>query len=39
MGDNVVHPHKHTDTPATVDAAPAVLTVVPDAPPVRPVPL
>ncbi len=33
MTENVVHLHK------TTDAAPAVLTVVPDAPPARPVPL
>ncbi|MFF1273680.1 FtsK/SpoIIIE domain-containing protein [Streptomyces marokkonensis] len=39
MSENVVHLHKHTDTPAAVDNAPTVLTVVPDAPPARPVPL
>ncbi|WPP31424.1 FtsK/SpoIIIE domain-containing protein [Streptomyces sp. CL7] len=42
MSENVVHLHKHTNPPAeavTDDAAPTVLTVVPDAPPVRPVPL
>ncbi|MFF8541479.1 FtsK/SpoIIIE domain-containing protein [Streptomyces werraensis] len=42
MSENVVHLHKHTNPPAeptTVDTAPTVLTVVPDAPPVRPVPL
>lgn len=39
MSENVVHLHKHTDTPAAVDTAPTVLTVVPDAPPARPVPL
>ncbi|MFF7825079.1 FtsK/SpoIIIE domain-containing protein [Streptomyces rochei] len=43
MSENVVHLHKHTGTPAveptTGDTAPTVLTVVPDAPPVRPVPL
>ncbi|MFJ7137587.1 FtsK/SpoIIIE domain-containing protein [Streptomyces fungicidicus] len=38
MSENVVHFHKHTDPPAP-DAAPTVLTVVPDAPPARPVPL
>ncbi|MGW0108176.1 FtsK/SpoIIIE domain-containing protein [Streptomyces cellulosae] len=38
MSENVVHLHKHTD-PAPVDTAPTVLTVVPDAPPTRPVPL
>ncbi|MDX3549653.1 ATP-binding protein [Streptomyces europaeiscabiei] len=38
MSENVVHLHKPTDPPA-VDAAPTVLTVVPDAPPARPVPL
>ncbi|MEU4489455.1 FtsK/SpoIIIE domain-containing protein [Streptomyces purpurascens] len=37
MSDNVVHLHKHTDP--TDDTAPTVLTVVPDAPPARPVPL
>ncbi|MFJ3139003.1 ATP-binding protein [Streptomyces sp. NPDC086843] len=38
MSENVVHLHKHTDPPAP-DTAPTVLTVVPDAPPARPVPL
>ncbi|MFD5774185.1 FtsK/SpoIIIE domain-containing protein [Streptomyces fungicidicus] len=38
MSENVVPFHKHTDPPAP-DAAPTVLTVVPDAPPARPVPL
>ncbi|MFI2423466.1 ATP-binding protein [Streptomyces sp. NPDC018955] len=38
MSENVVHLHKHTDPPAA-DTAPTVLTVVPDAPPARPVPL
>lgn len=38
MSENVVHLHKPTDPP-TPDTAPTVLTVVPDAPPVRPVPL
>ncbi|MCL7426903.1 FtsK/SpoIIIE domain-containing protein [Streptomyces sp. YS415] len=38
MFDNVVHLHKPTDPPAP-DTAPTVLTVVPDAPPARPVPL
>ncbi|MCX4434505.1 FtsK/SpoIIIE domain-containing protein [Streptomyces mirabilis] len=38
MSENVVHLHKPTDPP-TDDAAPTVLTVVPDAPPVAPVPL
>ncbi|WP_427167225.1 FtsK/SpoIIIE domain-containing protein [Streptomyces sp. C1-1] len=38
MSENVVHLHKPTDPP-TPDAAPTVLTVVPDAPPARPVPL
>ncbi|MFJ6552810.1 FtsK/SpoIIIE domain-containing protein [Streptomyces luteogriseus] len=38
MSENVVHLHKATDHPAP-DTAPTVLTVVPDAPPVRPVPL
>ncbi|MFF8031620.1 FtsK/SpoIIIE domain-containing protein [Streptomyces sp. NPDC016626] len=38
MSDNVVHLHKATDPPAS-DTAPTVLTVVPDAPPARPVPL
>lgn len=37
MSENVVHLHKTTD-PAP-DTAPTVLTVVPDAPPARPVPL
>ncbi|MFI6372099.1 FtsK/SpoIIIE domain-containing protein [Streptomyces sp. NPDC050546] len=37
MSDNVVHLHKPTDP--TDDTAPTVLTVVPDAPPERPVPL
>ncbi|MFF8523221.1 FtsK/SpoIIIE domain-containing protein [Streptomyces werraensis] len=42
MSENVVHLHKHTNAPAeptTVGTAPTVLTVVPDAPPARPVPL
>ncbi|KES06158.1 cell division protein FtsK [Streptomyces toyocaensis] len=39
MSENVFHLHKHTDTPAAVDNAPTVLTVAPDAPPARPVPL
>ncbi|MFF5344597.1 FtsK/SpoIIIE domain-containing protein [Streptomyces althioticus] len=42
MSENVVHLHKHTNPPAepaAVDMAPTVLTVVPDAPPARPVPL
>ncbi|MGW2604235.1 FtsK/SpoIIIE domain-containing protein [Streptomyces mirabilis] len=38
MSENVVHLHKPTDPP-TDDAAPTVLTVVPDAPPAPPVPL
>ncbi|MFD7377275.1 ATP-binding protein [Streptomyces mirabilis] len=38
MTENVVHLHKPTDPP-TDDAAPTVLTVVPDAPPAPPVPL
>ncbi|WDI19713.1 FtsK/SpoIIIE domain-containing protein [Streptomyces enissocaesilis] len=38
MSENVVHLHKPTDPP-TQDTAPTVLTVVPDAPPARPVPL
>jgi S-DNA-T family DNA segregation ATPase FtsK/SpoIIIE len=38
MSDTVVHLHKPTDPP-TEGAAPTVLTVVPDAPPARPVPL
>jgi S-DNA-T family DNA segregation ATPase FtsK/SpoIIIE len=38
MSENVVHLHKPTDPP-TADTAPTVLTVVPDAPPARPVPL
>lgn len=38
MSENVVHLHKPTDPPPT-DTAPTVLTVVPDAPPARPVPL
>ncbi|MER7150237.1 FtsK/SpoIIIE domain-containing protein [Streptomyces lydicus] len=38
MSENVVHLHKPTDIP-TPDTAPTVLTVVPDAPPARPVPL
>ncbi|MGW5172937.1 FtsK/SpoIIIE domain-containing protein [Streptomyces sp. NPDC004082] len=38
MSENVVHLHKPTDPP-TGDSAPTVLTVVPDAPPARPVPL
>src|SRR5690606_42065799 len=42
MSENVVHLHKHTTPPAepaAVGTAPTVLTVVPDAPPARPVPL
>ncbi|MFI9421604.1 FtsK/SpoIIIE domain-containing protein [Streptomyces werraensis] len=42
MSENVVHLHKHTNPPTeptTVDTSPTVLTVVPDAPPARPVPL
>ncbi|GAX52399.1 cell division protein FtsK [Streptomyces olivochromogenes] len=38
MSENVVHLHKPTDPP-TDDAAPTMLTVVPDAPPAPPVPL
>ncbi|MEU2976622.1 FtsK/SpoIIIE domain-containing protein [Streptomyces hirsutus] len=38
MSENVVHLHKPTDPP-TPDTAPTVLTVVPDAPLARPVPL
>ncbi|MFJ3985917.1 ATP-binding protein [Streptomyces fungicidicus] len=38
MSENVVPLHKHTDPPA-VPAAVTTLTVVPDAPPARPVPL
>nr|WP_127893083.1 FtsK/SpoIIIE domain-containing protein [Streptomyces sp. S10(2018)] len=38
MAENVVHLHKPTNPP-TADTAPTVLTVVPDAPPARPVPL
>ncbi|MFD6324698.1 ATP-binding protein [Streptomyces sp. NPDC058442] len=38
MSENVVHLHKHTDPPADT-ATVTTLTVVPDAPPVRPVPL
>ncbi|MCP3766402.1 FtsK/SpoIIIE domain-containing protein [Streptomyces sp. MAR25Y5] len=38
MSENVVHLHKPTDPP-TPDTAPTVLTVVPDPPPARPVPL
>ncbi|MGW8063561.1 ATP-binding protein [Streptomyces ziwulingensis] len=38
MSENVVHLHKATD-PLAPDTAPTVLTVVPDAPPARPVPL
>ncbi|WP_330113857.1 FtsK/SpoIIIE domain-containing protein [Streptomyces sp. MUM 178J] len=38
MSENVVHLHKHTDPPAD-GTAPTVLTVVPEAPPARPVPL
>ncbi|MEU0118195.1 ATP-binding protein [Streptomyces bobili] len=38
MSENVVHLHKPTDPPAP-GAAPTVLTVVPEAPPARPVPL
>ncbi|GAA4301521.1 cell division protein FtsK [Streptomyces venetus] len=37
MSENVVHLHKPTDQ--TPDTTPTVLTVVPDAPPARPVPL
>ncbi|AXE87001.1 ATP-binding protein [Streptomyces sp. Go-475] len=38
MSENVVHLHKAADPPSP-DTAPTVLTVVPDAPPARPVPL
>ncbi|MFS4108643.1 FtsK/SpoIIIE domain-containing protein [Streptomyces sp. PD-S100-1] len=38
MSENVVQLHKPTDPPAP-DVAPTVLTVVPDTPPARPVPL
>ncbi|MGW2890362.1 FtsK/SpoIIIE domain-containing protein [Streptomyces griseoruber] len=38
MSENVVHLHKPTDPPAD-DAAPTVLTVVPDAPQAPPAPL
>ncbi|MGV4888444.1 ATP-binding protein [Streptomyces viridosporus] len=38
MSENVVHLHKHTDPP-TDPATVTTLTVVPDAPPARPVPL
>lgn len=38
MSENVVHLHKPTDPPSP-DTAPTVLTVVPDAPSARPVPL
>ncbi|MGW6541743.1 FtsK/SpoIIIE domain-containing protein [Streptomyces massasporeus] len=38
MSENVVHLHKPTDPP-TPDTAPTVLTVVPDTPPARPIPL
>ncbi|MGC9472584.1 FtsK/SpoIIIE domain-containing protein [Streptomyces sp. WG4] len=38
MSENVVHLHKPTDPP-TPDTAPTVLTVVPDEPLARPVPL
>ncbi|MEE1754176.1 FtsK/SpoIIIE domain-containing protein [Streptomyces sp. SP18CS02] len=38
MSENVVHLYKPTDPPPP-DTAPTVLTVVPDAPPARPVPL
>ncbi|WP_329176060.1 FtsK/SpoIIIE domain-containing protein [Streptomyces decoyicus] len=38
MSENVVHLHKPTDPP-TPETAPTVLTVVPDAPSARPVPL
>ncbi|MYS57137.1 ATP-binding protein [Streptomyces sp. SID6013] len=38
MSENVVHLHKPTDPP-TADTTPTVLTVVPDTPPARPVPL
>ncbi|QEU86008.1 FtsK/SpoIIIE domain-containing protein [Streptomyces viridosporus] len=39
MSENVVHLHKHTDTPAADPATVTTLTVVPDAPPARSVPL
>ncbi|MFJ9664013.1 ATP-binding protein [Streptomyces sp. NPDC101219] len=39
MSENVVHLHKHTDPPAADAPAVTTLTVVPDAPPARPVPL
>ncbi|WP_432156514.1 FtsK/SpoIIIE domain-containing protein [Streptomyces sp. bgisy153] len=38
MSENVIHFHKPTDPPPS-DTSPTVLTVVPDAPPSRPVPL
>ncbi|MFD0226097.1 FtsK/SpoIIIE domain-containing protein [Streptomyces hirsutus] len=38
MSENVVHLHKHTES-TPVDTAPTVLTVVPDSPSARPVPL
>ncbi|CAM5289923.1 ATP-binding protein [Streptomyces griseomycini] len=38
MAENVVHLHKHTDPPAE-PASVTTLTVVPDVPPARPVPL
>ncbi|GHJ01146.1 cell division protein FtsK [Streptomyces olivaceus] len=38
MSENVINLHKATDPP-TADTAPTVLTVVPAAPPARPVPL
>ncbi|MDH2388333.1 FtsK/SpoIIIE domain-containing protein [Streptomyces sp. HNM0663] len=39
MSENVVHLHKPTEPPTSDGTAPTVLTVVPDAPPARPVPL
>ncbi|MFD7768655.1 FtsK/SpoIIIE domain-containing protein [Streptomyces sp. NPDC059787] len=39
MSENVVHLHKSTDPPAADPATVTTLTVVPDAPPARPVPL
>jgi S-DNA-T family DNA segregation ATPase FtsK/SpoIIIE len=39
MSENVVHLHKHTDPPPADTPAVTTLTVVPDAPPARPVPL
>ncbi|WP_431994112.1 ATP-binding protein [Streptomyces griseoflavus] len=39
MSENVVHLHKHTDPTAADPATVTTLTVVPDAPPARPVPL